>query len=140
MPLPIVRWSSTKVCESRKKDHQKNLKSSKTVQALADGSECANAPAALLHEQARQHVNQHLLYADVAPSSQQQSTGTKQTKSRTQKALPAASSHRFLTNQPSVSNNNDKNAPHHGAVRRVASFTYSSDDKHNKQTGKKFTL
>ncbi|KAI6191536.1 Regulator of G-protein signaling 3 [Aphelenchoides bicaudatus] len=108
-----------------------------SITTTTDGSDCANLPSSLLHSEQSKHVNQHLLYADAAPS--QQPTGTK-TKSKAQKNLPSASSHRFLTNQPSVSSADNKNAPSHGAVRRVASFTYSTDDKLNKQSGKKFTF
>lgn len=145
MPLPIVRWSSTKVCEARKKDLRKALKSSKTLSGLAtDNSECTNGSSNhLITDQSKKHVNQHLLYADAAPSTQstaQISSKPVKTRSNTQKALPTASSHRFLTNQPSVSAADDKTtAPHHGTVRRVASFTYSTDEKHNK-IGKKFNL
>jgi hypothetical protein len=113
-----------------------------TVSALADSSDCANGSSNLLtEEQTRKQVDQKLLYADVAPPTAPQHQFAKPVKARsnTQKALPTASSHRFLSNQPSVSSDNDKVA-HHNVVRRVASFTYSTDDKLNKQAGKKFNL
>lgn len=142
MPFPIARWSSTKICESRKKKQPPNIKFSKTLSGLAEGSDSANGSTALHPDSVK--VNQHMLHADASSAqsqqAQQQMASVKSKKSKTHKELQSTNSHRFLTNQPSVSNDDDVPIVHHGVVRRVASFTYSTDEKHGKQAGKKFNL
>jgi hypothetical protein len=114
---------------------------SKILSGLADSSDCANGSSnRAASDHSKRHVNQQLLYADVPPSSQQMSMKPVKTRSGTQKGLPSANSHRFITNQPSISTVDDNAVTNHSTVRRVASFTYSTDDKHNKQTGRKFTF
>jgi hypothetical protein len=129
MPLPIVRWSSTKICQWEKRRHKKFVCSSKSVGRLADTS---NGSAL----QPDEHVDHQLLYADIAP---QQTAKNSKSRSQKKAELTGTNSHRLLNNQPSVSEDKTANAQH-SSVRRVASFTYSttnSSDKNNKQPTRK---